>query len=56
MVKGDAPDAEFESAETTGGLEMTLNDQTPGATLFIPVIPYNDAGDGGAGLVKSVVV
>lgn len=56
MVKLDLPDAEFQSAGTTGGLELLLKDLTPGTTIFVQVIPYNEAGDGGASPVKSVVV
>lgn len=56
MIKTDAPDAKFQSAGTTVGLEMLLKDLMPGSTLFVQVIPYNAAGDGGASPVRSVVV
>lgn len=56
MKKIVGVDDEFASAGTTEGLEKTLNGFTPGVTVQMKVIPYNDGGDGPESPTQSVVV
>ena len=56
LLKVPGPGAEFVSQGTVGGLEKTLEDLTPGTTVEVQVVPYNDAGDGAASPVMTVTV
>ncbi|MCB1276939.1 hypothetical protein, partial [Prosthecobacter sp.] len=49
-------DDDFSSAGTTEGLEKTLTGFTPGVTVEIQAIAYNDGGDALPSLSQSVVV
>lgn len=49
-------DDDFSSAGTTEGLEKTLTGFTPGVTVEIQAIAYNDGGDASPSPTQSVVV
>lgn len=53
---GATLDDDFINAGTADGLEKTLPGFTPGVTVQVKAVPYNEGGDGPASPVASVVV